>query len=323
MRQALLLLLTAVLVGCTEQQDYMAATMPPDSPATHTKTPADYMAKARWGDGDAYLKLADYYITGDLGVKPDLMMAMTMLTMASEYGRIPDPRAYVSSLPEDDNTRMGVEAMNGLERKDKERVLELVERLAGKGHADGYALKSYATYLEGDSTEGMRLATIAAEQGSTLGKALTFMISYGWKKDMPDESIMFALAESAPIFYLFMAEEYICKSPDSQEHDEKIARCYMKADEHGCLDKQGARWLLRYLENGNNLMLDGTDKERLETLAREVPAELQDDEQDNTDSSLWEAQTDTMAVEAVANSVSEAAETVEKATRNLEKTDNY
>ena len=93
-----------------------------------------------------------------------------MLTMAEEYGAINRPYDYLSNLPDDDNTRMTFKAIESLNDRQKEKGMELAERLIEKGFVDGYALKGYAFMVMGDTIEAKRLAALAAEQGSSLGK---------------------------------------------------------------------------------------------------------------------------------------------------------
>ena len=45
-----------------------------------------YLEKARWGDANAYRKLADFYRTG-VGVNADFISMTAMLVMAEQYNR--------------------------------------------------------------------------------------------------------------------------------------------------------------------------------------------------------------------------------------------
>ena len=52
--------------------------------------------------------------------------------------------------------------------------------------------------------------------------------------------------------------------------DEHLAAYYyQKADQHICLGKEGARWLLNYYRNGEDIHLSDKDLERLQVLANE------------------------------------------------------
>ena len=118
MRNSILFMLTmTMMAGCAEQQVFNDTALETQEQVTGTTETADFdrlMAQAKWGDGNAYLKLADYYINGKNGTKPDFMATISMLTMAEEYGAIGRPGEYISNLPENDNTRMAFEAMKSI-----------------------------------------------------------------------------------------------------------------------------------------------------------------------------------------------------------------
>ena len=189
--------------------------------------------------------------------------------------------------------------------------MQLADLLIEKGCADGHALKGYALMEMGDTIEAMRLAMLAAEQGSSLGWALQYVIPYAQMSDMPDESIMLPIAEAVPIFYRFMAEEYYKQLAEHPENDVKVARCYLKADENGCLDRRGANWLLSYKERGNELPLSETDILRLLKLAGYERIDTTTDEYVEFENELWEEPTDSATIE-------EAIKAVEAATRAVE-----
>lgn len=312
MRKAILFLLTTMMMAsCAEQQVFDEVALDTPEQVTKMENFNDLMAQARWGDGNAYLKLADYYINGKNGTKPDFMATISMLTMAEEYGAISRPGEYISNLPENDNTRMAFEAIESVNNRQEEKGMELADLLIEKGYVDGYALRGYALMEMGDTIEAIRLAMLAAEQGSTLGRALQYVIPYAQMSDMPDESIMLPLADAVPIFYLFMAEEYDKHLAEHPENDEKVARFYLKADENGCLDKRGAEWLLSYKECGNELPLSETDILRLLKLAEYERVDTPTEIYDETEDYLWEEPIDSVTIE-------EAIEAVEAATKAVE-----
>ena len=308
-----------MMAGCAEQQVFYDAALDASAQEKEAESLNGLMTRAKWGDGDAYLKMADYYVNGQDGKEPDLMMTMVMLTMAEEYDAISRPEEYMSKLPEENNTRMAFEAMECVDGSQKEKGLELAERLVSKNCPDGYAIQGFACMEAGDTVEAMRLVALAAEQGSTLGMALQYVIPHTRMSDKPDESVMLPIAETVPIFYLFMAEEYYKHLAEHPENEVKIARSYLKADENGFLDKRGAEWLLSYMERGNSLPLSDTDILRLLKLAdcKKVDAttdeydEYDEYDEDEPDRDLWEEPVDSVAIE-------EAIETVEAAKRAAE-----
>lgn len=317
------MLATMMMVGCAEQQlDLEAATKDVPAQEAGMESLDDLMAQARWGDGKAYLKLAESYVKGENGVRPDLMASMSMLLMAKEYGEINRPEDYMNSLPEDDNTRMAFEAMESIEGAQKERGLELADRLVSKGCADGYAVKGYASLEAGDTIEAQRLASMAAAQGSSLGMALQYVIPYAKLKSMPDESVMIPLCERVPIFYLFMAEDVLYKLADNPENDVKAAQYYLKADEKGSLDRRGASWLLNFMECGNKLPLTGSDLQRLKRLAYYGTEETPTVEYNELDDGLWGEPIDSVEMEEVVRVAEEAVRAVEESRKAREENNN-
>lgn len=60
-----------------------------------------YLEKARWGDADAYVKLADCYRNG-VGVKPDFIGMTAMLAMAEQDNNTLRLQDYLKALPDND-----------------------------------------------------------------------------------------------------------------------------------------------------------------------------------------------------------------------------
>ena len=74
------------MVSCTDNQflDGNAGNL---SELSSTNEVSALIEKARWGDGQAFVKLADCYRDGK-GVKQDFVGMLTMLAQADEYGGI-------------------------------------------------------------------------------------------------------------------------------------------------------------------------------------------------------------------------------------------
>ena len=76
-----------------------------------------YLAKARWGDAEAYVKLADCYRNG-VGVKADFIGMTAMLAMAEQYGNSLRLEDYLKALPENDSYRLMFETMDEIGKKE-------------------------------------------------------------------------------------------------------------------------------------------------------------------------------------------------------------
>ena len=85
-----------VLVSCADQQLVDELGVYTDrAPASEVDV---LIEKARWGDGQACLKLANCYRDG-IGVKPDFVSMINMVTLAEDYGAINRVEDYFGCLP--------------------------------------------------------------------------------------------------------------------------------------------------------------------------------------------------------------------------------
>ena len=309
MRKALPFILAMMMAGCAEQQVLDVNTTEAPAQMTETESPDNLLAQAKWGDGNAYLKLAENFAKGNYGSKPDFISTISMLTMAKEFGAINQPMEYMSRLPEDNSIRLTFDAMENLDGGNREKGLEQADHLISSGCADGYALKAFALMDTGDSIEALRMATLAAEKGSDFGRLLLHLIPFAHMAKMPEESVMVPMAEIVPIFFRFMAEEYDIHLADHPEDEVKVAKYYMKTDEYGLLDPRGAKWLLSYAKSKGKLPLTETDLLRLEKLANHPKTHFITDEDDIPATAIWEEPADSVAVDV--EEIVKAAETAQ------------
>ena len=105
MKQYFYLVIALMMVSCTDQftVDEVAGEYAEQTPVNEVAT---LMEKARWGDGQAYVKLADCYREGK-GVKQDFITMLGMVSFADEYGGIGRMEDYISALPEDSEYSKG------------------------------------------------------------------------------------------------------------------------------------------------------------------------------------------------------------------------
>ena len=80
------LILALVLISCSDQLlvDEVTSEYAVQAPVSEVSA---LMEKARWGDGEAYVKLADCYRDGK-GVKQDFVCMLGMASFADEYGGV-------------------------------------------------------------------------------------------------------------------------------------------------------------------------------------------------------------------------------------------
>ena len=179
MKKVLYFMVALFLASCAEQELYEDIA---DAPKNNIEIDNQYaylVEQARWGDGQAYLKLADLYHKGQ-GVQQDFLGTISMLAMADQYGAISNLEDYMKTLPEEDNMKLFFDAMENFERKNMEASAEMTDRLIAQGSPEGYTLKGIMAVEKGDTIEGRRLISLAVEQGSTFAELLLTVLS-DWK----------------------------------------------------------------------------------------------------------------------------------------------
>ena len=264
MKKYLFLVMTLVLVSCTDQLmvDEVAGEHAQQTLESDVET---LMEKARWGDGQAYVKLADCYRDGK-GVKQDFINMLAMASFANECGGISRIEDYLSFLPEESEYRLVFDAMEKFCGNKQEEGFAMAEKLIERDCAEGYTVKGIILSEQGNREEGKHLLERAAEKGSGFAELYLCIPDLKTKQDT-DIGRLTALAERMPLANASLAKIYTGKENPDLKNEQLAAYYYMKADEKACLSKDGARWLLAYHRNGGNLQLSEKDIERLELLA--------------------------------------------------------
>lgn len=223
--------------------------------------------QARWGDGQAYLKLADCYRDGK-GVKQDFAGMLTMLAQAEEYGGIPNMEEYLKNMPEGSDFKLIFDAVTNYEKKNVEEATLMFEQLSAKGITDGYAVQGTLAVMHGDTLRGARLIEQAATSGSIFAELLQCLPEMRGGNTLDVEQLI-AMSEKSPMANVFLAKIYSGADDDNMRNETLAAQYYLKADENACLGKRGAKWLLSYHHGGGELQLSERDIQRLQKLAGE------------------------------------------------------
>lgn len=264
MKKYLYLILALVLISCSDQLivDEVAGEYVEQTSVSEVSA---LIEKARWGDGEAYVKLADCYRDGK-GVKQDFISMLGMVSFADEYGGVKRMEDYISSLPPKSEYKLVFDAMEKFCGKKNDDALMLADTLIAHKCAEGYTVKGIILSEQGDKAEGKRLLELAVEEGSSF--AALYLCVPGWHNEgSPDIAKLADLAEKTPLANACLGKIYSGKNNESIKDEKRAAYYYMKADEKACLSKDGARWLLSYYRGGGNLDLNEKDIKRLEILA--------------------------------------------------------
>lgn len=269
MKKILYIFVALLIAGCSEQDVYNDIV---DAPNITSEVPAKdqysvLLEQARWGNSDAYLKLAEFYHDG-IGVKADFMGMMSMLAMADQYGasnkRID---SYLFALPETDNTKMIVEAFACLDRKNMHKTDSLTEILIANGSAEGYALKGVIQIERGDTIGGKQTIQTSADMGSSFAKILLCAVpSPGENHKDLDIDMLKSLSPNIPLANKLLGDMYSGYEKGCIQDEHLAAYFYSKADEQGCLGKRPARYLINYYER-NEINIEPKEMERLQILS--------------------------------------------------------
>lgn len=265
MKKYFYLFVALVLISCTDQM-VMEEKVAGEGTETAPTSEVNFLIeKARWGDGEAYVKLADSYRDGK-GVKQDFINMLAMASFAENYGAIKRMEDYISSLPTDSEYKIEVDAMETFSRGEQNEALTMAENLIARGCPEGYTLKGILLTEQGNKEEGKSFLDLATERGSGFAELYLCIPDLQNGKN-PDISRLAALADRMPIANTCLGRIYSGRDDESIKDEKLAAYYYLRADEKACLGRSGARWLLQYLHSGGKLELSETDIERLEILA--------------------------------------------------------
>lgn len=258
--------------SCSEQQimEEMASSTKLTEQKSMTFSPQDsimsLLYQARWGDGSAYLKLADCYRDG-FGVKKDFFGMITMANMAESRGGINRIEDYIYDMPDGSDYKTLFLLMDSYKSYLQENTDSIEQVLCNNDSPEAKTLLGMITVDKGDTLSGMNMLKDAAELGCSLAELLLTVPD--WKGRLrADATKLSMIADRIPLAYSMLGDLYY--EPDENGHtDKKFAvECYMKAEEHAVLGPHGAERVLDYYKNGGNAQLTEDDVKRLELIVQ-------------------------------------------------------
>ena len=271
MKKCIILFMVAILASCSDTQlaESIADVKESELVKENATGSADIKAlveRARWGDGQAYLQLADCYRDG-IGVKKNFLGMLAMVEQARVHGAIHDEMEYVTKIPEDNDIKRFFDLMNKscsqlIEEKDSVMV-----QLATIDSPDVLAMYGVLCVESGDSIRGFEIIRDASERGSDFAALLNALLD--WKGNIqPDKMKLEQLAERIPLAYKLLGKLSLKPDENGIVDERKVAYYYMKADEHALLSQREAKWLLAYHKDVSIPELTDSDVKRLESFIR-------------------------------------------------------
>lgn len=268
MKKCIILFMAAILASCSDTQlaesiaDVKESELVKEN-ATGSAEIKALVERARWGDGLAYLQLADCYRDG-IGVKKNFLGMLAMVEQARVHGAIHDEMEYVTKIPEDNDIKRLCDLMNKscsqlIEEKDSVMV-----QLATIDSPDVLAMYGVLCVESGDSIRGFEIIRDASERGSDFAALLNALMD--WKGNIqPDKTKLEQLAERIPLAYKLLGKLSLKPDENGIVDERKVAYYYMKADEHALLSLREAKWLLAYHKDVSIPELTDSDVKRLES----------------------------------------------------------
>ena len=271
MKKCIILFMAAILASCSDTQlaESIADVKESELVKENANGSAEIKAlveRARWGDGQAYLQLADCYRDG-IGVKKNFLGMLAMVEQARVHGAIHDEMEYVTKIPEDNDIKRFCDLMNKscsqlIEEKDSVMV-----QLATIDSPDVLAMYGVLCVESGDSIRGFEIIRDASERGSDFAALLNALLD--WKGNIqPDKMKLEQLAERIPLAYKLLGKLSLKPDENGIVDERKVAYYYMKADEHALLSQREAKWLLAYHKYVSIPELTDSDVKRLESFIR-------------------------------------------------------
>lgn len=268
MKKCIILFMVAILASCSDTQlaesiaDVKESELVKEN-ATGSAEIKALVERARWGDGQAYLQLADCYRDG-IGVKKNFLGMLAMVEQARVHGAIHDEMEYVTKIPEDNDIKRFCDLMDKscsqlIEEKDSVMV-----QLATIDSSDVLAMYGVLCVESGDSIRGFEIIRDASERGSDFATLLNALLD--WKGNIqPDKMKLEQLAERIPLAYKLLGKLSLKPDENGIVDERKVAYYYMKADEHALLSQREAKWLLAYHKDVSIPELTDSDVKRLES----------------------------------------------------------
>ena len=267
MKKCVILFMVAILASCSDTQlaESIADVKESELVKENANGSAEINAlveRARWGDGQAYLQLADCYRDG-IGVKKNFLGMLAMVEQARDHGAIRSEKEYMTQIPDDNDIKRFCNLMDKscsqlIEEKDS-----IMAQLATIDSPDVLAIYGVLRVESGDSIHGFEIIRDASERGSDFAALLNALPD--WKVNIqPDNMKLEQLAERIPLAYKLLGKLSLKPDENGIIDERKTAYYYMKADEHALLSRREARWLLACHKDVGIPQLTESDVKRLE-----------------------------------------------------------
>ena len=262
MMRSFLWILVFALIGCSDRKLLDETIVMSDAKREEVKevNVNELINRARWGDGAAFLKLADCYRDGK-GVKQDFLGMVGMVAQAEELGVLTSVGDYIRNIPQDNVYQRLFSILDVSESSILEKQDSIEELCSAIDIPEAYVVRGMIALEAKDSVRAFDMFKIAEEQGSMFALVATGAYDLMYKKEL-DTAKFETIAINSPIAYMFLA-----KSCRARGNDRKSAEYLLKAEEKAMLTKGAAMWLLDYCKKDSTIRLSEEDRKRIGSFA--------------------------------------------------------
>ena len=197
-----------------------------------------YTEKARHGESEAYLKLAECYHLSEMGLEQRIIKMALMGTMAEMYGATPSFRTVFESLEDGDSVRMVYDITKMVGEHQYNEALAKGRDL--ECDAVPYELvEGFIAMEKNQMEEAMKKFMALKGKGNKIACIFVAILQH-------DMETMSVAAEAFPWLYNEMARMNIEQGESSESQIRVAEKYYRMADEQACLDREGVHFMLRY-----------------------------------------------------------------------------
>lgn len=256
--RSFLWILVFALIGCSDRKLLDETIVMSDAKREEVKevNVNELINRARWGDGAAFLKLADCYRDGK-GVKQDFMGMVGMVAQAENLGVLTSVGDYIRNIPQDNVYQRLFSILDVSESSILEKQDSIEELCSAIDIPEAYVVRGMIALEAKDSVRAFDMFKIAEEQGCMFALVATGAYDLMYKKEL-DTAKFESIAINYPIAYMFLA-----KSCRVRGNDRKSAEYMLKAEEKAMLTKGAAMWLLDYCKRDSTIRLSEEDRKRI------------------------------------------------------------
>lgn len=268
----LYMIMMLFFASCSEQQimEETASSTKLTEQKSMTVSPQDSVMSllnhARWGDGSAYLKLADCYRDG-FGVKKDFFGMIMMAEIAEKRGGIQKADDYINNLPDGHEYKTLFLLMDEYKSYIQENADSVMQILREKRSPEAQTLLGFIMMDQGDTITAKDLIDEAANQGCSLAKLL-LTVPDRKGNARADATKLVIIADQMPLAYYLLGNLYYEPDEKGASNKQLAVEYYMKAEEHAVLGRRGALRVLDYYKNGGDFQLTEDDIKRLELIVQ-------------------------------------------------------